>query len=73
MVSYLLFKKISETHILDLILVFGNMEVEYSIHFNTIPKVKVLEDNDDDLAEGPIVSRTCLKCGNKKMRNNSYI
>ncbi|CAO1418913.1 unnamed protein product [Diamesa serratosioi] len=47
--------------------VFGNMEVEYTVHFNTIPKQKVLEDNDDDLAEGPIVSRTCLKCGNKKM------
>lgn len=53
---------------LYLVLVFGRMEVEYSVHFNKIPSKKSkLIVEDDDEAEGPVIERKCPKCGNDKM------
>jgi DNA-directed RNA polymerase I subunit RPA12 len=50
-----------------LILVFGKMEVEYTIHFNTIPEKKSRGREEADEAEGPVVDRQCPKCPSKKM------
>lgn len=49
--------------------VFGKMEVKYTVQFNKIPSKKALaaEQEDADEAEGPVVERKCLKCGNNKM------
>ncbi|KAL1400731.1 hypothetical protein pipiens_007190 [Culex pipiens pipiens] len=57
--------------------VFGTMEVEYTVHFNSYEnkksdrarqgKRRKAGGGDDDEAEGPIVSRKCPKCGNDKM------
>lgn len=43
------------------------MNIQYTIDFNKIPNKKDEEDSDDDGAEGPIVERKCVKCGNDKM------
>ncbi|GLV34045.1 RNA polymerase I subunit H [Carabus blaptoides fortunei] len=52
--------------------VFGNMEVKYTIHFNSkeaysknSKDVKKRKEQDSD--EGPVVDRRCQKCGNEKM------
>jgi DNA-directed RNA polymerase I subunit RPA12 len=50
-----------------LIPAFGEMRVEYNVHFNNVP-MKVEEESDsDDENEGPVVERKCSKCGNEKM------
>lgn len=45
--------------------VFGTMKTEYTIHFNTYTKKKHIVKEEGD--EGPVVDRTCPKCGNDKM------
>ena len=49
-----------------MILVFGNMEVEYTIHFNTYEKNSKSKDDVEE-NEGPVVDRVCPKCFNDKM------
>lgn len=41
------------------------MYVEYTVQFNKISKQN--EDEDIEEEEGPVVDRTCKKCGNNKM------
>lgn len=48
-----------------LLLVFGNMLVEYTVDFNK--KTRQAEDDDSDNEEGPVVERVCKKCGNQTM------
>lgn len=45
------------------------MEVKYTVHFNKIPtkRTQANDQEDDEEAEGPVVERKCLKCGNNKM------
>jgi DNA-directed RNA polymerase I subunit RPA12 len=50
-----------------LFLVFGDMKIDYTIHFNNIPSKDEKDSSDDEQAEGPIVERKCSKCGNDKM------
>ncbi|XP_070498226.1 DNA-directed RNA polymerase I subunit RPA12 [Chironomus tepperi] len=47
--------------------VFGDMRIDYNIHFNKIPNEDENESSDDEQAEGPVVDRKCSKCGNDKM------
>lgn len=63
---------ISKLCILNFVKVFGNMEVKYTIHFNSkeaysknIKDVKKRKEQESD--EGPVVDRRCQKCGNEKM------
>lgn len=51
----------------ELFLVFGRMEVEYSVHFNKIPSQKSNAAEEEDEAEGPVIDRKCPKCANDKM------
>lgn len=41
------------------------MKVEYNIHFNNVPN-KDEGSSDEENEEGPIIERTCKKCGNEK-------
>lgn len=44
------------------------MQTEYTIHFNTYSKSKMISNvkkEADD--EGPILERKCRKCGNERM------
>lgn len=46
--------------------VFGDMKTNFTIAFNTYSKSKnVAKKEEGD--EGPVVERTCPKCGNEKM------
>lgn len=49
--------------------VFGDMEVEYTIHFNSYDpnrnQTKVKKEKEE--ADGPVVDRKCPKCGHEKM------
>lgn len=50
--------------------VFGDMEVKYTIHFNTIQdRASNMSQTKDkkDQPEGPVVERRCPACGNDKM------
>lgn len=47
--------------------IFGSMETEYVINFNTYNGGKVKTKRDVETADGPIVERKCPKCGHEKM------
>ncbi|XP_055616907.1 DNA-directed RNA polymerase I subunit RPA12 [Toxorhynchites rutilus septentrionalis] len=51
--------------------VFGAMEVEYTIHFNSYENKKTDQlDNRkaaEEAADGPVIIRRCPKCSNDKM------
>lgn len=49
------------------ITVFGEMRSKYTIQFNTYTKSKNPAENRGDGDDGPIVERSCPKCGNDKM------
>lgn len=52
------------------LLVYGDMRVEYTIHFNKIPDEASKRRNEQDDGgeiEGPAIERKCPKCGNNKM------
>ncbi|GAB0092790.1 DNA-directed RNA polymerase subunit [Sergentomyia squamirostris] len=46
----------------------GNMESEYTIHFNSYNPESVKKEKDaNEEADGPIIERKCPKCANDKM------
>ncbi|XP_055851680.1 DNA-directed RNA polymerase I subunit RPA12 [Episyrphus balteatus] len=49
--------------------VFGDMEVEYTIHFNSYDpnKTHTKIKKEQEEADGPVVDRQCPKCGHDKM------
>lgn len=49
--------------------VFGDMEMTYTLHFNTKSTYASTKqkDKDDNQTEGPIVERKCPQCNNDKM------
>jgi len=50
---------------------FADVETSYTIVFNKLENVKkasaVKDDDEHDEADGPVVERTCPKCGHQKM------
>lgn len=56
----------------NLLLVFGDSRVTYTIHFNSKEVYKKYMKQDDkkqneEQEEGPVVDRKCPKCNNEKM------
>ncbi|XP_018407184.1 PREDICTED: DNA-directed RNA polymerase I subunit RPA12 [Cyphomyrmex costatus] len=50
--------------------VFGDMEMTYTLHFNTKHTYASIEKNEDsnkNVADGPTVERECPQCNNNKM------
>lgn len=49
--------------------VFGDVEVEYTIHFNTYDpnKKQAKIKTEKEEADGPVVDRKCPKCKHEKM------
>lgn len=48
-------------------LVFGEIQTEFTIPFNTYVKRKNAAPKEENADEGPIVERICPKCGNDEM------
>jgi len=50
---------------------FADIETSYTIVFNKLENVKktanAKDDDEHDEADGPVVERTCPKCGYQKM------
>lgn len=55
----------------NMFLVFDNITVKYTIHFNSADSVSEngsqSNQNTEEDYDGPVVERKCPKCGNHKM------